>query len=71
MTTLSENVEVHPLHAAVKAHAAWKTNLRLAAETGRYYDVGGKEVRPSLIADDVKLARTLWQKSAEWTGLPA
>ena len=35
MTTLSENVEAHPLHAAVKAHAAWKTNLRLAAETGR------------------------------------
>ena len=47
------------------------TAPELATETGRYYDVGGKEKRPNRIADDVELARTLWQKSAEWTGLPA
>ena len=43
----------------------------LAAETGRYYTVGGKEKRPSKLSDDVQLAQTLWTKSAEWTGLPA
>lgn len=41
----------------------------LASETGRYYDVGGKEVKPNRAADDVELAKQLWQKSAEWTGL--
>jgi hypothetical protein len=43
----------------------------LAKETGRYYDVGGRERRPSRLADDVELAKTLWTRSAEWTGLPA
>ena len=43
----------------------------LAKETGRYYDVGGKEVEPSSIAKDADLAKQLWAKSAEWTGLPA
>jgi NAD(P)-dependent dehydrogenase (short-subunit alcohol dehydrogenase family) len=43
----------------------------LATETGKYYDVGGKEKRPSKLADDVELAKTLWTRSAEWTGLPA
>lgn len=47
------------------------TDPALAAETGRYYDVGGKEKRPNRVADDVELARTLWTRSAEWTGLPA
>lgn len=47
------------------------TAPELAHETGRYYDVGGQETRPNRVADDVELARTLWQKSAEWTGLPA
>jgi NAD(P)-dependent dehydrogenase (short-subunit alcohol dehydrogenase family) len=47
------------------------TAPELAKETGRYYDVGGKEKRPNRIADDTELARVLWQKSAEWTGLPA
>jgi NAD(P)-dependent dehydrogenase (short-subunit alcohol dehydrogenase family) len=47
------------------------TAPELAKETGRYYDVGGKERRPSRVADDVELARTLWTRSAEWTGLPA
>ena len=47
------------------------TAPELATESGRYYDVGGKEKRPNRVADDVELARTLWQKSAEWTGLPA
>ncbi|HEU0032696.1 MAG TPA: SDR family oxidoreductase [Kofleriaceae bacterium] len=39
--------------------------------TGRYYDVGGKEKQPNRVAEDPELARTLWTKSAEWTGLPA
>ena len=42
----------------------------LANETGRYYEKG-KEKAPSRLADDVELARTLWARSAEWTGLPA
>jgi retinol dehydrogenase-12 len=45
------------------------TAPELATETGRYYDVGGKEKQPNRVADDVELAKTLWQKSAEWTGL--
>jgi NAD(P)-dependent dehydrogenase (short-subunit alcohol dehydrogenase family) len=47
------------------------TAPELAKETGRYYDVGGTEKQPARLADDVELAHTLWQKSAEWTGLPA
>jgi retinol dehydrogenase-12 len=47
------------------------TAPELASQTGRYYDVGGKEAAPNPLADDVELARTLWIKSAEWTGLPA
>jgi retinol dehydrogenase 12 len=42
----------------------------LAKETGKYYDVGGRERNPSRLADDVELAKTLWTRSAEWTGLP-
>lgn len=45
------------------------TDPELASETGRYYDVGGKEKRPNRLADDLDLAKTLWTKSAEWTGL--
>jgi retinol dehydrogenase-12 len=47
------------------------TAPELASQTGRYYDVGGKEKPASPVADDVELANTLWTKSAEWTGLPA
>lgn len=47
------------------------TAPELASQTGRYYDVGGKEREPNQLAHDVELARTLWVKSAEWTGLPA
>jgi dehydrogenase/reductase SDR family protein 13 len=47
------------------------TDPALATHTGRYYSVGGKERRPNRLAEDAELARTLWQKSAEWTGLPA
>ena len=43
----------------------------LKGQSGRYDTVGGKEKRPSKLADDVQLAQTLWTKSAEWTGLPA
>jgi NAD(P)-dependent dehydrogenase (short-subunit alcohol dehydrogenase family) len=45
------------------------TDNELASQTGRYYTVGGKEKAPAKLADDVDLARTLWSKSAEWTGL--
>jgi retinol dehydrogenase-12 len=47
------------------------TAPELASETGRYYHADGKEKRPAKLADDVELAQTLWQRSAEWTGLPA
>jgi retinol dehydrogenase 12 len=45
------------------------TSPELGAQTGRYYDAC-KERRPSKLADDEALARALWEKSAEWTGLP-
>jgi NAD(P)-dependent dehydrogenase (short-subunit alcohol dehydrogenase family) len=47
------------------------TAPELASETGRYYDVGGKETAPNRVAEDADLAGTLWTRSAEWTGLPA
>lgn len=47
------------------------TAPELAGQTGRYYDVGGKERAPNRVADDVELAGALWIKSAEWTGLAA
>lgn len=47
------------------------TDPALANESGRYYTTFGKEKRPNRAADDVELAKTLWTKSAEWTGLPA
>ncbi|MBL9018156.1 MAG: SDR family oxidoreductase [Myxococcales bacterium] len=47
------------------------TDPDLAAQTGRYYTVGGKEKRPNKVADDTQLASALWTKSAEWTELPA
>ncbi len=47
------------------------TAPELAGETGRYYDVGGVERRPSRLAGDAARAAELWTRSAEWTGLPA
>jgi dehydrogenase/reductase SDR family protein 13 len=47
------------------------TDPALAGQTGRYYDVGGVEREPSRLASDAELARALWTKSAEWTGLAA
>jgi len=47
------------------------TAPELAGQTGRYYDVGGKEREPNPVANDAELAQSLWTKSAEWTGLPA
>jgi hypothetical protein len=46
------------------------TSPEVASETGLYYDEHGKQKHPSRIAQDDELARTLWTKSAEWTGLP-
>lgn len=47
------------------------TDPALASHTGRYYTVGGKEKTPNRVSDDADLAKKLWNKSAEWTGLPA
>ncbi len=47
------------------------TSPELANQSGRYYTTGGKEQRPNKAADDLELAKTLWTKSAEWTGLQA
>ena len=47
------------------------TAPELATETGRYYDKDGRERRPARLANDEQLAKELWSKSAEWTGLPA
>lgn len=47
------------------------TDPSLASHTGRYYTVGGKEKVPNRISEDADLAKMLWTKSAEWTGLPA
>jgi NAD(P)-dependent dehydrogenase (short-subunit alcohol dehydrogenase family) len=47
------------------------TDPALTSETGRYYDVGGKEREPNPVANDVELQKLLWAKSAEWTGLAA
>ena len=47
------------------------TDPELATETGRYYSADGREKRPAKLADDTVLAAQLWQRSAEWTGLPA
>ena len=41
------------------------TAPELASEDGRYYDEC-KERRPSALADDADLARTLWEKSEAW-----
>jgi retinol dehydrogenase 12 len=54
-------------HSSLRAATA----PELANETGRYYHADGKEKRPAKLADDTVLAQTLWQRSAEWTGLPA
>jgi len=47
------------------------TDPEFATQTGRYYDVGGKERKPSRLAHDAELARTLWTRSASWVNLPA
>jgi dehydrogenase/reductase SDR family protein 13 len=47
------------------------TDPALASHTGRYYSAFGKEKPPNRVSDDPELAKTLWNKSAEWTGLPA
>ena len=47
------------------------TDPALTRETGKYYDVGGKEREPNPVANDVELQKMLWNKSAEWTGLAA
>lgn len=47
------------------------TDPTLAGETGKYYDVGGVERRPSKLAADPALAEALWARSEAWTGLPA
>lgn len=43
------------------------TSPEVAEHDGRYYD-NCRERRPNALAQDAALARTLWEKSAEWTG---
>jgi NAD(P)-dependent dehydrogenase (short-subunit alcohol dehydrogenase family) len=45
------------------------TSPELASQTGRYYDAKGREKAPNRLADDAELARQLWTRSAEWTGV--
>lgn len=47
------------------------TAPELATQSGRYYTAFGKEKEPNRVANDAELAKTLWTKSAEWTGLSA
>ena len=47
------------------------TAPELANETGHYYREDGREKRAAKLSDDAELAALLWQRSAEWTGLPA
>lgn len=59
---------ITPEQGAVSSlHCA--TSPEVANDTGLYYDEKGKQKHPSRIAQDEELARTLWTKSAEWTGL--
>jgi NAD(P)-dependent dehydrogenase (short-subunit alcohol dehydrogenase family) len=46
------------------------TSDAVGDETGLYYEAC-HEKTPSRLARDAALARTLWEKSAEWTGLAA
>jgi hypothetical protein len=45
------------------------TSPEVEDQSGRYYD-SCREKRPSRLAQDEGLARTLWEKSDEWTGVP-
>lgn len=46
------------------------TSPAAADESGLYYDQHGTVKHPSRLAQREDLARELWTKSAEWTGLP-
>lgn len=46
------------------------TSDEVKDHTGRYYD-DRREKAPSAVANDAALAKVLWEKSAEWTGLPS
>ena len=46
------------------------TSDAVRAANGRYYD-SSREKTPSKLASDETLAKTLWEKSAAWTGLAA
>ena len=43
------------------------TSKEVADDNGCYYDES-REKKPSPLADDAELARTLWEKSVEWVG---
>ncbi len=45
------------------------TDLGLANETGHYYNKDQKRKTPSRFARDKELAKELWDRSLEWTGL--
>ncbi|MDX2090281.1 MAG: SDR family oxidoreductase [Kofleriaceae bacterium] len=58
-----EKGAVSTLHAA--------TSPDVATQTGLYYDAKGRVKRPNPLAEDAELAKTLWNRSATWTGLAA
>jgi NAD(P)-dependent dehydrogenase (short-subunit alcohol dehydrogenase family) len=45
------------------------TSPDVEEQSGRYYDKC-REKRPGALADDEALARTLWEKSVQWTAAP-
>lgn len=53
--------------ATTTLHCA--TAPSLSKETGLYYDKDTKQKRPSRFAQDEELAKELWERSLEWTGL--
>ncbi len=46
------------------------TSAEVDGHNGRYYEKS-REKQPSKLSQDAALASTLWDKSAEWTGLPS
>ena len=46
------------------------TDPALAKDSGKFYWAEGNERKPSRLARDENLAHELWNRSAEWVGLP-
>jgi len=74
-------VTTYAVHPGVAATDVWRKVPRpfrwimkkfmITPEQGAAASIRCKEKKPNHLADDAELARELWQKSAEWTGLSA